>query len=107
MEEKKELDLLTAVFLVHPKTQANALEAIPEEERIPVLIEAATMVAEAADRSIIIPAEKRQLGAWQCPICQTIYYTAQNFCKNCGQALDFDGHSKKVIALANSGIVLP
>lgn len=104
---KKEMHILEAIQILHPQLREAALKQIPEEEVGAAVDEASLIACMAMDRNIIIPAENKSIGVWRCPICGKIHYSVTNFCGQCGQALDFDGHSKKVIEVANSGIIIP
>lgn len=109
MNKKHELDLQAAIFLMNPDTQSSLLEQLKElsdDDRNELLLKAAYLTCQAADRQIIKPAINKSIGVWACPVCGKILYAKQNFCNVCGQALDVDGHSKDVIMAAQSNIIL-
>lgn len=109
MDKKDHIDLPAAIMLMNPDTQGALLEQLQElseSDRNELLLEAAYLTCQAAERQVIVPAINKSIGVWSCPVCGKILYAKQNFCSVCGQALDVDGHSQEILTAAKE-IILP
>lgn len=107
IEENRPMDIIEAISLLDPMTQEASLATVPEEKRNDALVEAAFLLVAAGRKQIILKAINGTVGVWRCPVCGKIFYAPQNFCSQCGQALDFDGHSKQIIETVKKEIILP
>lgn len=101
------MELPEAINLIRPDLQESAIERVPEDKRNDALVEAAFLLCEAAMKQLILPVNSKSLGSWTCPICGKVFYSKQNYCSICGQALDFNGHSKQIVESVKPQIIMP